>query len=130
MVDYTSGQVDAASDWRSPQPMGVAGALRSLDARRPFPIVHTLTLLRTGWGNGAQILSRHKWSGRSRLQEATTEVGRFFSTESRMSRLFVELFQGFSVLGFPRDKSVRATSVDDGRCRGWARKLDVLDEDQ
>ncbi len=42
--------------------------------------------------------------------------------------LFIELFKGFSIPGFPRDKPVCTSPVYNGRSRGWARELRILDE--
>jgi len=44
--------------------------------------------------------------------------------------LFVELFEGFSILSFPRGKSVCAPAVYNDRRRRWAKKLGLLGEDQ
>ena len=52
-----------------------------------------------------------------------------FSTISARLGLFVELFEGFSILSFPRDKSVCAPAMYDGRRGRWARKLGILSED-
>ena len=43
--------------------------------------------------------------------------------------LFVKLFEGFSILGFPREEAVRAPAVYTGRSRR-ARELDILSKDQ
>jgi len=44
--------------------------------------------------------------------------------------LFVELFERFSILSFPRGKPVCAPAVYNDRCRRWTRKLRILGEDQ
>jgi hypothetical protein len=53
-----------------------------------------------------------------------------FSTISAWSGLLIELFERFSILGFPPGKPVCAPAVYNNRRRRWARKPRILSEDQ
>ena len=50
----------------------------------------------------------------------------FSNSNSMLLTLFIHFFERFPIRSFPRDESIRAPTVYDGRCSRWAGEFSIL----